>query len=434
MPRVITSEAIETIAVQNYFWTGKRKNIKRRDKYFRSLKSNLLKSTQISVVLGARRVGKTYLIYDLIQDLIETEDIEAKNVFYCILNHAHFSGLDIIDLIRAYRTVHNLPREQEVYLFLDEVQHIKDWDQQVANLYDSEQVKVLVSGSSSTLIKNQSNFLTGRQKRFHIYPLDFSEFINFKNYQLTLAESYRFEPILKEYLEVGGFPEWVLERDESYLSELLDAVLFKDVVSIYPVTNAKLLKDLLRWLAVQLTKPLSYSKITNIMGEKSDKTVKQYLGYLIESYLILECPRFSYKLGEQITSPNKFYFTDIGNRNSLNGGLKDQEGLVAENALYLHLCEKYGQENVFYWAVDKSEIDFVVQLGGFDVMLIESKFSDRIDNDTMLKGMNNFLSGEYQGNVTKAMVVTRNLEKTDLIQGREVEFKPLYRMLFENVA
>ncbi|WP_169221957.1 ATP-binding protein [Brasilonema sp. UFV-L1] len=237
----------------------------------------MLKSTQISVVLGARRVGKTYLIYDLIQDLIEAEGVEAKHVFYCVLNHVHFSGLDIMDLVKAYRTIHNLPREQEVYLFLDEVQHIKDWDQQVANLYDSEKVKVLVSGSSSTLIKNQSSFLTGRQKRFHIYPLDFSEFINFKNYQLTLAESYRLEPILKEYLEVGGFPEWVLERDESYLSELLDAVLFKDIVSIYPVTNAKLLKDLLRWLAVQLTKPLSYSKITNIIGEKSDKTVNSHL-------------------------------------------------------------------------------------------------------------------------------------------------------------
>jgi predicted AAA+ superfamily ATPase len=411
----------ETLWTQNYFWRGIVKEIIPRPEYLQKLEKDLTQK-EVQILMGARRVGKTYLMYSLIQSLIKS-GIQRNRILFCILNDYDLKGVTIAEIIKEFRSIHGIGIDEKIYVFLDEVQYVTDWDQQVTSLYDTQNIKIVVSGSSSLLIKRQSTFLTGRQLKYTIYPLDFGEFLNFRNYEINPAENYLYPKYLQEYFECGGFPDMVLNRNTQYLADLIDAILFKDIVSVYNLDQPKLLKEILIWLATHLRQPVSYSKLTKVLNQKSDVTVKQYLEYLKEVYQILEIRRFSPSLSEQMTSPKKFYFSDIGMRNTLINGFKD-EGSVAENILYIHLCNKYGQDNVFYYYQNQLEVDFIVRLGA-ELLAFESKYTDDIEIDSKgLSGVRQLMSDEDL-KVQKTVVVTKNVEKIE----EGIEFVPLYKIL-----
>lgn len=413
----------ETLWNQNYFWRNVIKEIIPRPEYLEKLEKDLIQK-EVQILMGARRVGKTYLMYSLIQRLIEN-GVQPNRILFCILNDYDLKGVTIAEIIKEFRSIHGTRIDEKIYVFLDEVQYVTDWDQQVANFYDTQNVKIVVSGSSSILIKKQSTFLTGRQLKYTIYPLDFREFLDFRNYIVSPAENYLYSKYMQEYFECGGFPDMVLNRNTQYLADLIDAILFKDIVSVYNLDQPKLLKEILIWLATHLRQPVSYSKLTKVLNQKSDVTVKQYLEYLKEVYQVLEIRRFSPSLSEQMISPKKFYFSDIGIRNTLTNGFKD-EGSVAENILYIHLCNKYGQDNVFYYYQNQLEVDFIVRQGA-DLMAFESKYTDDIEiNSKGLPGVRQ-LTSDHDSKVRKITVVTKNMESVD----EEVNFVPLYKILLE---
>lgn len=413
----------DTLWNQNYFWRGVVKEMIPRTEYLEKLEKDLAQK-EVQILMGARRVGKTYLMYSLIQSLIQ-KGVESNRILFCILNDYDLKGVKIAEIIKEFRSIHGIGIDEKIYVFLDEVQYVVDWDQQVTSVYDTQNVKIVVSGSSSLLIKRQSTFLTGRQLKYTIYPLDFGEFLDFRNYKVTPAENYLYPKYLQEYFECGGFPDMVLNGNTQYLADLIDAILFKDIVSVYNLDQPKLLKEILIWLATHLRQPVSYSKLTKILNQKSDVTVKQYLEYLKEVYQILEIRRFSPSLSEQMVSPKKFYFSDIGMRNTLINGFKDA-GSVAENILYIHLCNKYGQDNVFYYYKNQLEVDFVVRQGA-DLLGFESKYTDDIDIDSKgLFGVRQLLS-DQELNFKTVVVVTKNIEKME----GEIDFVPLYKVLLK---
>lgn len=414
----------DALWTQNYFWRGISKEIIPRSWYLQKLEKDL-NQKEVQILMGARRVGKTYLMYSLIQSLIKS-GVQSSRILFCILNNYDLKGIKIADIVKEFRTIHGIGIDEKIYIFLDEVQYVEDWDQQATSLYDTQNVKIVVSGSSSVLIKRQSTFLTGRQLKYTIYPLDFREFLEFRNYQINPAESYLYLKYLEEYFECGGFPDIVLNRNTQYLADLIDAILFKDIVSVYNLDQPKLLKEILIWLATHLRQPISYNKLTKVLNQKSDVTVKQYLEYLKEVYQILEIRRFSPSLSEQMISPKKFYFSDMGMRNTLINGFKDV-GSIAENVLYIHLCNKYGQDNIFYYYQKQLEVDFIVRQGA-DILAFECKYIDDIEiNSKGLSGVRKLISDKNL-QVKKTVVVTKNIEKIE----EGIEFMPLYKVLLEN--
>jgi len=409
---------------ENYFWEDQSKKIVPREKYLKLL-TNALNQKEVQVLMGARRVGKTYLMYSLIQHLIEN-GTDPKHILYCILNDYELNEVKIIDIITEFRIIHKLDNRDKIYVFLDEVQYVKNWDQQIANLYDTENIKIIVSGSSSLLIKNQSTFLTGRQLKYTIYPLNFKEFLDFRGYKVTPSKNYLYRNYIQEYFELGGFPDMVLNQNSQYLNDLIDAVLFKDIVSVYKLDQPSLLKEILIWLSVHLRQPTSYNKLTKVLNQKSDVTIKQYLEYLKEVYQILEIRRFSLSMAEQMISPKKYYFTDLGMRNTLINGFKDF-GAVAENVLYLHLCSKFGQDNVFYYYENKLEVDFIVKQNQ-DLLAFECKYTDDIEIDSKgLSGLKQLQNSELGSQLKLVNVITKNIQKSDGV----VEFTPLYKLLLD---
>lgn len=412
----------ETFYLLNPWWEGEKPNIGLlREKYLKKLIPGL-RARQILILVGSRRCGKTTLIYQLIDYLLKKKT-NPKNIFYLLMDHPRVSQKKIEDLLEEMRKIHKIDRKTKIYLFLDEIQYTRNWNQQLKAIYDLENIKIVISGSSSNLLKKESAFLTGRQISYKVHPLDFSEFLLFNAYKIKEIEIYKYQSYLEEYFKIGGYPEYVLEKNNQYLTDLLSNIIYKDIVSVYKIKHPDILNNLLLLLGEHLGQKTSLNKLANTLKISLD-TVKEYIGYLKEVYLINEVRKFSYSLKEQIYTEKKYYFSDTGFRSNLVG-YKDL-GSLAENILFLYLQERYNQ--VFYFYKDKNEVDFIIKNKG-NLIPVEVKYKKDIDlNDKRLKGLKKYI--ETHPKCKKAFVVSAQKKKEQVSYCQcKIYFLPLWEVL-----
>lgn len=231
------------------------------------------------------------------------------------------------------------------------------------NLYDVENVKIFVSSSSTSIHRDTRAFLTGRTRVLEILPLDFDEFLLFRNLRVKKSEGYLIEKYFEMYMQMGGIPEYVLTGDVSYLDNLIEGVLLKDIVALYGVRDITTLKDFFRLLMERSGKKLSISRAAKIMRISPD-SVKRFFEYFNQTFLIYSIERCG-KLSERVRSPKKVYAADVGIRNHTIG-YRDK-GAIFENLVFLKIKGK----NPCYIYRDGIEIDF--QLGD---TLLEVKLNE----------------------------------------------------------
>lgn len=376
-----------------------------------------LKSKQAILLVGSRRVGKTTLIYQIISELLKK--IPAKRIFYVLLDHPQISSQKILDLVSEFRKQFLHDRKTKIYLFFDEVQYVKDWEREIKALIDTENVKIFLSGSASSNLLVRSPYLTGRIERIDIFPLDFAEFLSFKKQKISETEVYKFEKLTDEYLKTGGYPEYVLQQNPAYFSDLVNNILFKDIVNLYQLRNPEILRDLILLLADRVGSQTTFSKLAKILSLKND-TVKEYLFYLKNTFLIDELPRFSSSRAARIYGPKKFYTTDNGLLFHLLGRLS--YGAAFEQTVFNFLRRRQAKINFYY--EDQKEIDFVVEKGDkkelWEVKYeTDLKFSEKISNYLETA---KFLKAE------KLVFVTKNLEKEIKTKEIKIQFLPLWRI------
>jgi len=205
-------------------------------------------------------------------------------------------------------------------------------------------------------------YLTGRTKTIEIMPLTFQEFLFFKKIEIKKTDRPILESHFKDYLKIGGIPYYVLTEDREYLNELVQNVIYKDIIARYKITNEKVIKELFNLLCERVGKITSYNKIANILGISVD-SVKRYVGYFEKSYLFYVVDRYSKSLSERMTSPKKIYIGDVGVKN-LVSGFRDI-GASYENLVFLRIKDR----EPFYYRENQIEIDFI----GKD-FLIEAKY------------------------------------------------------------
>jgi len=337
----------EILYLLNPHWQGKALPVGvPRLQYLQNLLANL-ERREVQLLIGSRRVGKTTLMFQTMGHLVVEKKVQPNGILYVSLDHLALSDVPIPKIIETFRAEFQHPRERRLYVFLDEIQGSPDWAQHLKNLVDFENVRLCAAGSSSLLIEQQGVFLTGRALRTTVFPLSYSEFLTFKNAVPGPTEEYRHDGLLIEYLFQGGYPEQILSPHPTYLADLLDAVINKDIIRAHSIKNPDILNKLLLLLAQRIGQRTSHSKLKSILRVSQD-VVRDYLRYLMHAYLIGEVPKFSYSTNEQVYAEKKYYFADTGLRTAVVGQ-KDLGGL-AENALYLHLKRQFGQ--VFYGRVN----------------------------------------------------------------------------------
>jgi len=333
-----------------------------RDIYLKQL-GQYLNNKDILFLTGLRRVGKTSILKNFISTLIQKNGIAPKEIFYISLDLYALDDYSIAEIVNEYRKIHKLSSSQKIYLFLDEVTSKKSYQQELKNFYDLENIKIFASSSSASLLKDKNAYLTGRQRIIEVMPLNFYEYLQFKEITIKKADAHLYESYFEEYMQDGGMPEYVLTGDVAYLQNLIENIITKDIIAHYNIRNNQVVKDFYKLLMERSGKQLTFNKIANIL-EISVDSAKRYFYYFEETYLIYSVEKYG-KLNERLKSAKKIYASDVGLRNVVTG-YRDK-GAIFENLIYLQIKE----QNPSYLYVDGIELDFISEEG----VLIEAKFN-----------------------------------------------------------
>ncbi len=378
----------------------------------------------IQIVTGLRRVGKSTIVLQLIKHLIQKQKIDPKKILFFSIEEPSIFRLPIIEIINQFRAEHNIRSNTKIYVFIDEIQFRKNWEQQIKSLYDSENIKFILTGSSAMLLSEKLSYLTGRYLKTRVYPLDFLEYLRFKKVEVSKVDSFLLHNHVRDFLTIGGMPEFVLYKTDRYLQTTVESILFKDLVSKFQLRNPQVLTDLLYLLSDRVGSTSSSVKLSHILQVNKDTTLT-YIDYLDKTFITAQLSNYSTSRNKKIYNPAKVYFEDTGIANTYAS--KTNFGALAENAVF-NFLSRVIQDTLRvefgYWYENVSEIDFVVRKGD-NIFLIESKWIDSIE-EVNLKPLHLALKIL---NPSKVLYVTKSLELKTKIDNFQVEFLPLDEFL-----
>lgn len=314
----------------------------------------------IIALTGQRRVGKSFIMKQIVNQLSGNE---SDNIIYVDKDDEQFSfirsHLELTDYVEAH-----LASGKNNYLFVDEVQNISEFELTLRSLHAREACEIVITGSNAKMLSSElSTYLSGRCVEYHIQSLDYAEFLVFHR----LPDDNR---SLIAYLNYGGMPQLsrigLDERDlvSDYLQSVYNTIILKDVVEREDIRNVSLLKNLVRFVSDNIGKPFSATSIVKYLKsqqvDSSTKVILSYLDYLCNAFIIHRVNRYDIHGKRLFEINDKFYFEDVGIRNSLvQGGLAQSIEKIIENAVYLHLVRLGYEVTVGY--LQKTEIDFVAR-------------------------------------------------------------------------
>jgi len=318
----------------------------------------------ISVLYGPRRVGKTYLLYQLIKGLIK-KGTNKEDIIYLNFADERVAGLKQPDLIlEAYYEL--FPEKAPKYLFFDEIQDVAGWELFINRIYETKKYFIAVTGSSSKLLSKEiSTSLRGRALSYQVKPLTFSEFLDFKGFKVDnktqySKKVYQLKRLFDEYLIYGGYPSVVKSRDivekRAILSTYLELAIFKDIVERYSLRSSDTLFDMIRYIIQNLSKLFSTIRIFNTLKKEkavSKDTIIEYLSHLKEIGFVFLIEKHSNKLKERMVNPKKVAIFDNGICSLYLDQKRDTEKLL-ENVVYLNLKG----EIRYYMTRQGKEVDF----------------------------------------------------------------------------
>lgn len=344
-----------------------------RDEYLRQIK-RYLKTDEIITITGVRRSGKSTILLQVLADLIKNK-VSKINTLYVNFEDPKFYnslGIDLLDEIWAAYTDYLKPKGK-VYIVLDEIQKVKGWEHWVRAKYDrKENVKIFVTGSNAQLLSSEfSSVLTGRHLQLFVMPLNFKEFLRFKNFEFEadkfwmVKNKIKLNNLAEQYLKLGGFPKVVLTEDELLRKELLtqyfNDILTKDIVDRFNIKDAGKLKNLALFYGTNFTRKYTFNKVKKIIEfSLSLDSIHRFSYYLADSFLIDFLPRFSYSLKNQMQTDRKVYFVDNGMHNAIAFKFSADKGKLLENTVFQQLK---GQGREIYYFSERQEVDFVCKKG-----------------------------------------------------------------------
>jgi predicted AAA+ superfamily ATPase len=391
--------------------------------------AKLLNIKEILCITGVRRCGKSTVLYQLIDHLIEN-GIDPTNILYFNLDEPfEDKSISILDRIFENYIEINNPAGQK-YIFLDEIQNIENWEtwlKKYYDLYDTD-IKFVITGSNSTMLSDKlSTLLTGRIISKTVYPLSFKEYLGFVGFELKDADVQRSEVIhhFLKYLNGGGFPEVVLEDDADInlmrLNEYSDSILLRDIIVSKKIRESSKLIDLANYSLTNISSLLSYTKMSKAIG-LSVSSIKEYLLYLEQAYLIYQLNFFSYSLKTSlaIQKPRKIYCIDNGLRNAASFKFSSDEGKLAENSIFIEL--KRRNLDVYYWK-GRREVDFVVKRRDNMLVGVNVTYTEVID-EREIKALLEFKEN-FGERVLELILLTRNVERSE----GGVTYTPIWKWL-----
>ena len=382
--------------------------------------------------VGIRRTGKSYLMYQQIKQL-ESKGVSLSQIVYVNFEDERLLETKVTDL----NTILEIGLEMsgstnKPYLFLDEIQNINGWEKFVRRIADMK-YRINITGSNSKMLSSEiASTLGGRFIIMNVYPYSFTEYLTAnhreKNYLDVISTQDRADvlSLYNEYVTFGAFPELVdIKNKRAFLSSIYQTIYLGDIITRNKISNDFAVKLILKKIAESVTKPLSFSRLTNILKSTGvaigKQTVINYVGYMTDSYLLFTLQNYAAKLVDKETSP-KYYFMDTG---LLGLMLLDSKSAQLENLVAIELIRRYGVENVFFFE-NNVEIDFYIPSESLAIQ-VSLQVLDDIDTKERetraFAKLNNFIPG------SKCILIT-NSEETNLeYDGIDIEVIPIWKWL-----
>jgi predicted AAA+ superfamily ATPase len=316
----------------------------------------------LKVFTGQRRVGKSYLLFQIIQ-LIQKKNKNAS-IIYINKEDLSFSNiknaLDLNDYIKSKKVTN-----QKNYVFIDEIQEIENFSDALRSAALDADLDIYCTGSNANLLSRDiAGQLSGRYIEIEVHSLSYTEFLDF--HQLKSASES-----LSKYLKYGGLPylKHLKLEDEivfEYLKNIYATIVYRDIVNRYEIRNTPFLEKLVQFLAGNIGSLFSSKKISDFLKSQqvkiSTNQVQSYVEYLVNAFLIYKVARYD-MIGKRVFEfGEKYYFENLGIRNGIHGYRIEDRGKIMENAVFNHL--KFLGYTILIGKQDQREIDFIAQKNG----------------------------------------------------------------------
>ena len=396
----------------------------------------------IVTIPGVRRCGKSTKMQLVINDLV-AQGVAKTNILWLGFDDERLYDMTKQDLdlvLEAYRELYPEISLRDVYMFFDEIQLIKDWELFVVRVYKTYCQHIYISGSNAKMLSQEiATTLRGYGVEYPTYPLSFAEYCRFKNIptkHLLEDDLVRLRLAWDNYNTESAFPEVVLEKEKSIREKLLqgyyNAMLFRDLVERYSISQVGTLRYFIKRLMNNLTKPTSINAIYNDIRSQGLKVTKDDLylwaDYLCECFMFIRISKFTKSLVKEQRNAFKYYFIDNGMRQAVLLPQSHDNGKLLENNVLLHLCRNCGMLDKITYYQGNKECDFVIQQADHIKQLIQVTWT-MDDKETREREINGILEASRATDCNNMLIITHNEEETITIEDKTIAVIPAWKWM-----
>ena len=384
---------------------------------------SIIEGDSVVVISGIRRCGKSTLL----------QAIRAKNKeqdYYLNFDDERLIQFKVEDFQLLLELFGERYGKQTTFYF-DEIQNITGWERFVRRLHDYGN-KVYITGSNASMLsKELGTHLTGRYQQVELYPFSFLEYLKLNDIDLNLLDYFNTDDkvVLKsafnDYFKFGGFPAFLKSKNTEYLKSLYESVLYRDVMVRNGITNEQELLELMFFVTSNTGKLVSYNSLAKVIGVKNATTVKQYLGYLQDAYMLDLVPKYDVSLKKQLHNPKKVYGIDLGLMRQVSFQHSENQGRLLENLVFLELKR---QTKKVYYHHNKLECDFVIKEKNSITHAIQVCWSMH-DNKTKQREINGLLDAMTAYQLKEGLILTEDESDSMAIDDKIINIMPVWLWL-----
>ena len=383
---------------------------------------------QMPIILtGVRRCGKSSLL-KIIKDKLM---LNQKQYLYINFNDERLIHFSIDDFQKIIDFLEENDYSKNCILFIDEIQETKAWEKWIDRI--KSKYRIIITGSNSKLLSSEiSTILTGRSISFSLYPFNFKEFLNYKKinlntWKLDLKLHSKIRKLFDNYLNLGGFPKFVITNEKIIISELYENILYRDIIKRFNPNLVKPIKEISFYLVSNITSDISLRTLSRISNIKNLATVKSIIHSFEDSFLFFSINKFDYSIKKQTQNPKKIYCIDNGFGTSVGFKFLENKGKLMENLVAIELRRR-GKE--IYYFRENNECDFIIKKGLKIIELIQvcydlNQANEKREFAGLLEAMNKF-------KLKHGLILTYDQEGERKINGNKIKLVPLWKWLLKN--
>ncbi|MEM5820441.1 MAG: ATP-binding protein [Candidatus Aenigmatarchaeota archaeon] len=433
-------EIISVLSSVN-FWGREDIDVGIERKFYNSQILNFLKGVEkVITITGVRRSGKSYILKQIGKKL--SEKFGKENVLYVNFEEVKFfEELSLSFLIKIYDAFKEIVRPKtKPFLILDEIQEVPKWEKFVRSLHEKKEAFLIISGSSSKLFSEElATLLAGRELEIEVFPLDFKEFLQFKNFEIEkeidlIIKKEKIIRFLREFLEFGGFPEVVLEENENkkigIIRKYFDTIVLKDVLRRFKLRESYKLEALCNYYVSNFSNLITFNSVARFL-KISEKTTERFSKYLQIARIIFFVERFSYSFKSRYKSARKVYVIDTSFSNLLGIRFSENIGRLMENLVAIELLRRSKRslkENFFYLKINDSEVDFVIKEGLNIKQLIQVTYASNKD-EIEKREIKALLKASELLKCKDLLIITWDYEDEINFENKTIKCIPLWKWL-----